>query len=74
MASRIDDLRIRQDQSDEPDVEEVVGVLVDEEGRLLTVDPVAGKLREALQDLELNQMTPIECMMKLNELKQLLDD
>ncbi|MEZ5043528.1 MAG: DNA mismatch repair protein MutS [Saprospiraceae bacterium] len=38
-----------------------------------TVDPVAGKLKEALVDLNINNMTPIECMMKLNELKQLLE-
>ena len=39
-----------------------------------TVDPIAGKLKEALEDLELNNMTPIECMMKLNELKKMLED
>jgi DNA mismatch repair protein MutS len=39
-----------------------------------TVDPVAGKLKEALVDLDINSMTPIECMMKLNELKQLLEE
>ena len=39
-----------------------------------TVDPVAGKLKEKLLDVEVNNMTPIECMMKLNELKQLLEE
>ena len=39
-----------------------------------TVDPTLGKLKEQLQDLQINSMTPIECMMKLNELKKLLDD
>ncbi len=39
-----------------------------------TVDPMAGKLKEALLDLDLNAMTPIECMLKLNELKNLLDE
>ncbi len=39
-----------------------------------TVDPLAGKLKEELQDLEINAMTPIECMMKLNELKRLLEE
>ncbi|MEM9821609.1 MAG: DNA mismatch repair protein MutS, partial [Bacteroidota bacterium] len=39
-----------------------------------TVDPVAGKLKESLLDLDLNSMTPIDCMLKLNELKQLLED
>lgn len=38
-----------------------------------TVDPVAGKLREMIEDVQINSMTPIECMMKLNELKDLLD-
>ena len=39
-----------------------------------TVDETAGKLKEALINLELNSMTPIECMMKLNELKQMIED
>ncbi len=39
-----------------------------------TVDPVLGKLKEQLEDLQINSMTPIECMMKLNELKKLLQD
>ncbi|MEL6864843.1 MAG: DNA mismatch repair protein MutS [Bacteroidota bacterium] len=39
-----------------------------------TVDPIAGQLKEALSKLNLNSMTPIECMMKLNELKQLLEE
>ena len=39
-----------------------------------TVDPVAGKLKESLLDIDINSMTPIECMMKLNELRQLLDE
>lgn len=38
-----------------------------------TVDPVAGKIKAALEDVQINSMTPIECMMKLNELKDLLD-
>ena len=37
-----------------------------------TVDPKAKKLQDALEKLDLNAMTPIECMMKLNELKGLL--
>ena len=36
-------------------------------------DPNIGKIRALLEDLELNSMTPIECMMKLNELKQIAD-
>jgi DNA mismatch repair protein MutS len=39
-----------------------------------TVDPTAGKIKEALADLNINSMTPIECMMKLNELKGLLEE
>ncbi len=39
-----------------------------------TVDPTAGKIKEALTSLDLNSMTPIDCMMKLNELKQLLEE
>jgi DNA mismatch repair protein MutS len=38
-----------------------------------TVDPTAGKIKSALLDININNMTPIECMMKLNELKALLD-
>ena len=37
-----------------------------------TVDPKIKQLQEALEKLDLNAMTPIECMMKLNELKGLL--
>ena len=39
-----------------------------------TVDPTAGKLKEALQDIHLNSMTPIECMMKLQELLQIVEE
>ena len=39
-----------------------------------TVDPIAGKLKEEILDLDINSLTPIECMMKLNELKKLLDE
>ncbi len=39
-----------------------------------TVDPTMGKIKEALLDLQLNNMTPIECMMKLNELKKILEE
>ncbi len=38
-----------------------------------TVDPTMGKIKETLLDLQLNNMTPIECMMKLDELKKLLE-
>ena len=39
-----------------------------------TVDPALGKLKEQLQDLNINSMTPIDCMMKLNELKKILEE
>ncbi len=39
-----------------------------------TVDPLAGKLKEAILDLDINAMTPIDCMLKLNELKGMMDD
>ncbi|OAV44262.1 DNA mismatch repair protein MutS [Lewinella sp. 4G2] len=38
-----------------------------------TVDPTAGKLKAMLEEVNLNSMTPIECMMKLNELKAVLE-
>ncbi|HMP28673.1 MAG TPA: hypothetical protein PKD85_03680, partial [Saprospiraceae bacterium] len=38
-----------------------------------TIDPVLGQLKEAIKTLELNSMTPIECMIKLNELKKLIE-
>lgn len=36
-------------------------------------DPTAGKLREMLQDLDVNRMTPVECMMKLLEMQKELE-
>jgi DNA mismatch repair protein MutS len=39
-----------------------------------TVDPVLGKLKETITALELNTMTPIECMIKLNELKKMISE
>ncbi|PHN05649.1 DNA mismatch repair protein MutS [Flavilitoribacter nigricans] len=39
-----------------------------------TVDPTAGKLKEVIQELDLNRMTPIDCMMKLNELINILQE
>ena len=39
-----------------------------------TADPTAGQLKEMISDLQLNQMTPIECMMKLHEMKKLLEE
>ncbi len=39
-----------------------------------TVDPLAGQLKSALKNLDLHSMTPIECMLRLNELKKLIED
>ena len=39
-----------------------------------TADPTAGQLKEMISDLQLNQMTPIECMMKLHEMKKILEE
>jgi DNA mismatch repair protein MutS len=38
-----------------------------------THDPEAGKIKQALSDLDLTTMTPIECMIKLNELKKMIE-
>ncbi|MDH3246556.1 MAG: hypothetical protein OEM26_18190, partial [Saprospiraceae bacterium] len=37
-------------------------------------DPAVSKLKQLILDLNLNAMTPIECMLKLNELKQILEE
>jgi len=37
-------------------------------------DPIAAKLKSEMEDLDLNSMTPIECMMKLSELRRLLEE
>lgn len=37
-------------------------------------DPKLEKLKETLEDIDPNRMTPIECMLKLNELKGMLED
>ena len=39
-----------------------------------TVDPTAGKIKAALEEVNINNMTPIECMMKLNEMLGLLEE
>jgi len=38
-----------------------------------TTDPTAGKIKSILEEVQVNSMTPIECMIKLNELKEILD-
>ena len=37
-------------------------------------DPALVKLKELILDLDINGMTPIDCMLKLNELKQMVKD
>ncbi|MDC0230910.1 DNA mismatch repair protein MutS [Aureispira] len=37
------------------------------------LDPKLAELKEQVEDLDLNRLTPIECMLKLDELKKLLD-
>ena len=39
-----------------------------------TVDETAGKLKAALLNLDINSMTPIDCMLKLNELRKLIEE
>ncbi len=39
-----------------------------------TIDPKAEQLLESFKDIDLNSMTPLECMMKLNELKKMLEE
>jgi DNA mismatch repair protein MutS len=39
-----------------------------------TVDETAGKIKEALLDIDINTMSPIDCMLKLNEMKKLLEE
>jgi DNA mismatch repair protein MutS len=39
-----------------------------------TADPLAGKLREALLSLDLNGMTPIDCLIKLQEWKKWIEE
>ena len=39
-----------------------------------TADTTAGQLKEMISDLQLNQLTPIECMMKLHEMKKILEE
>jgi DNA mismatch repair protein MutS len=35
-------------------------------------DPALAKIKEAILDLDINGMTPIDCMLKLNELKKMI--
>ena len=38
-----------------------------------TSDPTAGRMRELLDAISINQMTPVECMLKLQELKEIAE-
>lgn len=37
-------------------------------------DPIGSLLKESISELDLNSMTPVECMLKLIELKKIADD
>jgi|TARA_R110000737_G_scaffold352647_2_gene399554 DNA mismatch repair protein MutS len=66
-----------QDGIQNPDLTDQVAAIEPDPYQLSifeTVDPLAGKLKAALEDVQLNSMTPIECMMKLNELKGMLEE
>lgn len=39
-----------------------------------TVDPAADNLRKSIKDVDVNAMTPVECMLKLIELKKIISD
>lgn len=39
-----------------------------------TVDPVAGRLKSELRNIDIHRMTPIECMLRLNELIKLAEE
>jgi DNA mismatch repair protein MutS len=39
-----------------------------------THDPTTGKIKEIIQNLDLTVMTPIDCMIKLNEIKKIIDN
>jgi DNA mismatch repair protein MutS len=38
------------------------------------VDPLAAKVKEMIEDLNINELTPVECMFKLIEIKKLMDE
>ena len=39
-----------------------------------TFDPNIGRIKEILQDMDVNSMTPVECLLRLNELKSLAEE
>ena len=39
-----------------------------------TFDPNVGRIKEILIDMDVNSMTPVECLVKLNELKRLAEE
>ncbi len=38
-----------------------------------TFDPKVGRIKEILIEMDVNTMTPVECLMRLNELKRLAE-
>jgi len=71
-------------QLEEKSIEENVGDLsiqapnITEQQMQLSIfevsDPSVGKMKDLLSKIDVNTMTPIECMMKLNELVKLMDE
>jgi DNA mismatch repair protein MutS len=39
-----------------------------------TFDPKVGRIKEILIEMDVNTMTPVECLMRLNELKRLAEE
>lgn len=39
-----------------------------------TFDPNVGRIKEILMDMDVNSMTPVECLLRLNELKKLAEE
>ncbi|MCC6726824.1 MAG: hypothetical protein IT258_20140 [Saprospiraceae bacterium] len=39
-----------------------------------TFDPKVGRIKEILLEMDVNTMTPVECLMRLNELKGLAEE
>lgn len=66
-----------EDRQNEPAARKVNSSAVAVEAMQMSIfetsDPTAGKLRQALDTVSINNMTPIECMMKLQELKHILE-
>lgn len=39
-----------------------------------TFDPKVGRIKEILLEMDVNTMTPVECLMRLNGLKRLAEE